>query len=394
MDFQSVNPLNVRLNLISGNLLPMTADGTVFSTFWKIHSVFVWLLTAVHTSVLIYGCTLVPREKALKDGSVALVITVEVIFMVMQIHARKRLVLQLIKKMNEILCLKNEMIKDIVIALLKSMKIPLKFYWMAGVVSIIVWCSAPFVVILERNYFFYVDYRMPVFYAEEPFSISIFVLGTLILMVSSMYTFTKKVSVDSYMIHMILLVTAQYKYIASKLSMIFQDGIHNNGPKERYSNVDCYTEKEIKSLCQHHNLTLQIILLLKTLLSLNLSLIYVNSVFRFCFIGVMILSISSTTLLETSMIIIYASGAIVQLYILCSCVQQLLDAGIEITDKAFHEEWYRYGKSIKHMFVILIMANNLDCKLSTFDNLNLSLSSFMQILNSSYSIAILLSKTT
>jgi len=37
MYFQNVNSLNVRLNIISGNLLPITSDGLSFHITWRIH---------------------------------------------------------------------------------------------------------------------------------------------------------------------------------------------------------------------------------------------------------------------------------------------------------------------------------------------------------------------
>ena len=40
---------------------------------------------------------------------------------------------------------------------------------------------------------------------------------------------------------------------------------------------------------------------------------------------------------------------------------------MEITDKAFHEDWYRFDISIKRTFMLLIIASNLELKLSTFE---------------------------
>lgn len=262
MDFQNINPLNILLNKISGNLLPMIADDSSFPIFWRIYSVLIWLLEVVQLSVLIIGCILVPKEKALKDGSVAIVVTIEVMFMVTRIYTRKGLMKRFIQKMNEILRLEDEMMRIIVTATLKSMEIPLKFYWSAGLVSIIVWSGTPFVLILERDVFFYVDYRMPVSFTKEPFSTAVFVLGSVIVLISSVYIFTKKVSVDTYMIHLILLVTAQYRYIASKLPTIFENksarNDHNDSDrKEYYSRTDQYLEKQIKTICRHHNAVLQ-----------------------------------------------------------------------------------------------------------------------------------------
>ncbi|KAG5308150.1 OR67A protein, partial [Acromyrmex insinuator] len=328
MDFQNVNPLNVRLNMISGNLLPMTADNSSFPIFWKIYSILIWLLEILQTCVLIPGCFFVPKEKALKDA----------------------------------------------------------------------WSSQPFMLVFQRNSFFYIDYKMPVVYTKEPITTSMFVFGSVIVMMSSVYIFTKKVGADSYIINLLLLVTAQYKYIALKLSMIFQDKFlqndHSKSDTEKcYLNRDDYAEKEIKVLCRHHNTVIQIMLMLRKLLSLNISLIYVISVFRFCCISLMINSIPSETLWEICSVIMYGIGGVVQLYIMCSCMQQLLDASVNITEYAFHEKWYQYGKNMKRTFMFMIMANNLEIKLSTFEKYNLSLSSFMTILNQSYSIAILLLKT-
>jgi len=262
MDFQNVNPLNVRLNLVSGNLLPMTADDSSFPIFWKIYSILIWLLEIVQTCVLVSGCMSVPKEKALKDGLIGLVIGMEVISTVIRIHTCKGLVQQIIRKLNEILRVEDEMMRSIVTETIKSMEIPLKFYWSAGVTSIILWSSSSFLLAFQKNSFFYVDYRMPVVYSKEPFTTSIFILGSVIVTMSSAYIFTKKVGADSYVINLVLLITAQYKYIALKLSMIFQDRLHQNDRsksniEKHYLNRDYYAEKEIKVLCRHHNTVIQ-----------------------------------------------------------------------------------------------------------------------------------------
>ncbi|EFN62129.1 hypothetical protein EAG_05761, partial [Camponotus floridanus] len=171
-------------NMISGNLLPMTAKNLSFPVLWRIYSFLVWSLAIVQTCITIPGCMYVPKEKALKDSLIAIVVTIEVVFLVVQIHARRELMQRLIQKLNNLLRIEDKMMESVVMETLKPMMTPLRFYWMAGIVSIIIWSGVPF---------------------------------------TSMYTFTRKVSVDSYMINLILLITAQYKYIALKLSMIFDD---------------------------------------------------------------------------------------------------------------------------------------------------------------------------
>ncbi|XP_011688660.1 PREDICTED: putative odorant receptor 92a [Wasmannia auropunctata] len=283
--------------------------------------------------------------------------------------------------------------KSVVTATLEPVKIPLNFYWSTGLVSIIAWYFVPFLLAFKKNVFCYEDYRVPAVFSKQPFSVVVFLLGSLFILVSNTYMFLKKVGVTVYTVHLILMVTAQYRYIALKITMLFQDGNEHDESQKKHS-PEFYRKKEneMRTLCRLHNDVVHITLLLKELLSLNFSLTYVNTVFRFCFIGVMLSTLTAATFWEATSIVMYTSGEMVQLYILCSCVQQLLDSSTEITDEAFHENWYLLQPSIKHIFILIIMANNLECKIATLKNFNFSLPSFMKILNQSYSIALLFLK--
>ncbi|XP_026824841.1 uncharacterized protein LOC105283093 isoform X4 [Ooceraea biroi] len=298
MDFQNVNPLNVWINFISGNLFPMTADDTSFPVLWKIYSILLWLLELVQMCVLIRGCILVPKERALKDGLIGLAITIEVVFIVVRIQTRRGLIQQLIQNLNDILRTKDEIMRNIVIGIFKPIKAPFKFYLIGGTASVFMWTVVPFSLVFHRNVFFYIDYRMPVIFSKEPFSITTFVAGSLLVMTSSVYIFIKKVSVDSYMTHLILLITAQYKYTALKLAMIFQ-GAQNNcddASEAKSYDMNQYAKKKIKIICQQHNAVLHMTFLLRELLSSNLSIMYLNNVFRFCCIVIMVISYLCETL--------------------------------------------------------------------------------------------------
>ncbi|XP_011688657.1 PREDICTED: uncharacterized protein LOC105450501 isoform X2 [Wasmannia auropunctata] len=336
MDFQNVNPLNIRLNLVSGNLLPVINGDSTFSFFWKVHSVFVWLMQFVIAIAMVLGCIYVPIEKALTDGMICFVVFIEMFFMIMRIHARKDLMYQLIQKLNEILYAADETMKSVLATTLEPVKNPLHFYWSAGVISIIGWNCIPLVLVFEKNLFLYQDYRIPAAFSEQPFSLKVFLLGSLFITISSIYMFLKKVGVDVYMVHLVLLITVQYRYIALKIAMIFQEENESDESQRKHSpGLARRKEKEIRALCRHHNDLVYITSLLKELLSLNFSLIYINSVFRFCFIGIMLSSITSSTFWEAVSIIMYSSGAVVQLYILCSCVQQLLDAHLKLVHQIY-----------------------------------------------------------
>lgn len=256
MNFESINPLNVRINIISGNLLPLSKDSR-FPITWKMYSVFVWLLEIIHAIVLIPGIMFVPREKILKDGTVTCVVTIEVFFMVLRIQARRKLMNQLIQKLNDILRVADETMKNVVTTTLKPMEDPLKFYLVAGWLAVFVWCCLPFLLIFEKVAFLYEDYRIPAIFSKQPFSINVFLVGSVLLLMSNVYIFVKKVGVDVYMIHLVLLTTAQYRYIATKLAIIFRDGNLQNGSDEEYRLKDQWIKKEMQALCRHHNSVVQ-----------------------------------------------------------------------------------------------------------------------------------------
>ncbi|XP_018367948.1 PREDICTED: uncharacterized protein LOC108764298 [Trachymyrmex cornetzi] len=203
---------------------------------------------------MIPGCIYVPMEKALKDGLHAIVVFMEILFAVLRIYTRRNLAYQLIQKLNEILHIADGTMKNVVIAILEPVKIPLNFYLSSGVVAIIGWSSMHFVLIFEKNLFYYEDYRMPAVFSKQPFSFRIFLLGDLFILIVSVYMFIKKISVEVYMMHLVLMVTAQYRYIALKIAMICQE--KNGDDKSRTGHSPKHywkKEEEIKALCRHHN---------------------------------------------------------------------------------------------------------------------------------------------
>ncbi|XP_024876115.1 uncharacterized protein LOC112457352 isoform X2 [Temnothorax curvispinosus] len=392
MDFQSVNPLNVRLNLLSGNLLPMTNNSS-FPTFWRIYSACVWLFELFYVVTLILGCFFVPIEKTMNDGIIVLIVIAEANFVIMRIFSQTALVQQLIGKLNDTLNIGDENMRNIIITNIKPMETPFKFYLMIGTFSTSFWFCMSLPLIFEKNQFYYSDFKAPGVYSKEPFSVDIYLIGTMIILINNIYIFVKKVSVDVYITHLISLITAQYQYIGSRFVLAFRNcsqQADNCNVLESNFRVDSSIEKEIKDLCRQHNNMVYIMLMVKKLLSVNIVIMYVNNVFRFCFLGVMLSRISASVL-EGSMVFMYGSGSITQFYILCNCFQKLSEATSDMTDKAFHEDWYQFNFSVKRIFMMVIMAsNNMDLRISLFKNFNLSLPSFMSVLNQSYSIALLL----
>ncbi|XP_024876124.1 uncharacterized protein LOC112457357 isoform X2 [Temnothorax curvispinosus] len=376
MNFRNANLFNSRVNVLSGNLLPVAADNSRFSVICRAHSVVVWLIELVHTIAFVFGLFLAPEGKSLKDGTVCAVVTLEASFMLTRLYSRKKLMEEFVRKMN---------VK------------PFLIYGVTSAISITIWTVQPVALVFEKSTFFYGDYNLPAAFSAEPFSSRVLIPSTIFMTIGSVYLFLKKFGVDVYMMHLVLMLTAQYRYTAEKLMILFRDlqNYHAESQKEPYrSREDRWMERELKELCQHQNTVLNMSFILKKLLSVNFSLLYINNVFRFCFIGILLSSVPSMTFAEGISVVSFTIGSLTQFFLLCSSIQTLSDASTEITDKAFNEGWYQFGPPIKRTFILMIMANNLECRIAAIGKFNLSLPSFMTIINQSYSIALLFLRAT
>ena len=175
-------------------------------------------------------------------------------FMIWRIYARKDLMLLLIQKLNRMLHTADETMKNIVTETLNPIKAPLNFYWTTGTMSIIAWHLITFLVIFEKNLFYYEDYRVPAGFSKQPFPLKVFLSGGLFILLGMVYSFIKKVSAEIYTVHLILMITAQYRYIAEKIAMIFQEENEDDEyQKGHLSTSYRKKETEIKALCQYHN---------------------------------------------------------------------------------------------------------------------------------------------
>ncbi|KAG5340086.1 OR22C protein, partial [Acromyrmex charruanus] len=382
MDFKNVNFLNYRVNTLSGNFLPIATNNSRFSVFWRTYSIVVWLIQLSHTIALIFEIILAPTENSLKDGILSVVVTIEAFFMLTRLHTRKKLIKEMIQKMNDILQSTDEIMMDTVKSAIKPIILPFVIYGVTSVISVTVYhAMQPIVLTFEKFTFFYVDYNLSTAFSTKLFSNRILILSIILKTIGSVYLFLKKFGVDVYMMHLVLMLTAQYRYVAIKLTMLFRD-LHNyndKSRKEHYPIEDRWTEGELRKLCLHQNTVLNMSFILKKLLSVNFSLLYINNVFRFCFIGILLSAIPSMTFVEGISVTSFAIGSLTQFLLLCSSVQSLSDASTEITDKAFDEGWYQFGPSMKRIFILLIMSNNLECRIAEIGKFNLSLPSFMTV---------------
>jgi len=192
------------------------------------------------------------RKKLLYDGMIFLSPNMEIMFIIMQIHIRWNLVRQLIRRLNGILYSAGENLKNIVMRTLRPTEIPLAFYAIAGVMSTILWCFLPLLTLDKKSVYWKEEYKMPSFISNEPHSQKTFMCN-LFLTVGGIYIFLK--NVDVYMIHLMLLMTAQYRYIGVKIAIIFREETgRNEDLQERGSSeVNLMQEREMIELRRYHN---------------------------------------------------------------------------------------------------------------------------------------------
>ncbi|CAL7948704.1 unnamed protein product [Xylocopa violacea] len=389
MDFQNLNYLNDFVNMLSGSFLPVTNKKTKLPELLKMYVIIVWLIEVTYLIACILGLFNVPKERVLKDGTVNIVVSLEVIVLMIYLHNRKKLLREIIGKLNRILTIDDEVLKQVTINTVKPLQKPLKIYTITNVSSVIIWTSLSFVEVFRKNEFNYTDYQVPAVISKEPFPIGVFIGGVLLQIFGSAYTIIRKVSLDLYTMHLILLMTAQYKYVRIKLVTILRqerDTIMNLD-----SDITCYVEQELRLLTRHYETVVDLAVMLRKLLSPNIGILYVEYVFLFCFLSFMFVT-TSTMYLEKYIITLYIIGALVQFYVLCLCIEELLEASTSVADDVMHERWYIHNIHLQHAMAMIISFNKLECKLSSVRKINLNLSSFMSVLNQAYSVSLLFLK--
>ncbi|XP_031367934.1 uncharacterized protein LOC102671670 isoform X1 [Apis dorsata] len=397
MNFQNLNRLNTFVNVVSGNILPITDIKKKLSIVLKIYSIFVWMIELAYLAACILGLFNVSRERALKDSTVNIVISLEVFILIVYLHNRKNLLRELIGKLNYLLLVEDETLGDVTIGTVKPLEKPLRIYIIASVGSLMIWASLPLTKMFRKNEFYYTDYQVPAVISNEPFPIGVFIGGVVLQIFGSAYTLLRKISLDLYTMHLILLITAQYKYLRIKFATIleqetskdFYNGIIWQNVSYEY---DKMVKQEMKLLTRHFEIVVEMTVMLKKLLSPNIGILYINYVFRFCFLSFM-LATSSAMYFEKCLLVSYTIGALIQFYILCYCIQHLFEASSSVGDDVIYEKWYSYDVRFQRVILMINLANELKCKISNFQNIDLTLPSFMSILNQAYSVCLLFLKS-
>ncbi|XP_029035124.2 uncharacterized protein LOC114872255 isoform X3 [Osmia bicornis bicornis] len=331
MNFLTLSRLNAFMNIISGNMLPVTSKKTNLPINLKIYWVIVWMIQLSYLTACILGIHYVPTENSLKDSTVAMAVTVEAITLSVYMNSRKNLLRQLIEQLNETLKEGDEMLRTITMETVNPLQ--------KGACCI--FCRAIF------------DQR-----------------------VLSRWN------------------VAQYKYLRIRFAMILRHNLKNveedvwqSVPWKEEQNV----KQEMRMLTCHYESIIKMATILKKVLAPNIGVLYINNVFRFSFLSIMFVMASATEM-EKYLIMSYSIGALIQLYMLCFSIQELFEASIAVADDAFYEKWCVYDTSLLRATAIMTFGSKLECKLSSVRSIDLTLPSFMSILNQAYSMCLLFLK--
>lgn len=259
MDFESLNRLNDIANKYSGNLFPSTND---FSIGWKIYCGCLWSFLACSKTLEFWGFVMASKTTLVKDGLIAAVYITEMFLLIMQLYAHRSYIVRFVRTMDNVLRSHDETMKHILMKNMNLMRIPTTLFCILGIISAMAWHFIQIVTVMwdKRSSFFLEDFRTPVFFSHPPLSLTNYMWGSIFVLVSTIFSVGKKLSVDTYMMHLIILMATQYQYLAVKLEELFHNKIllenHNETTEEKHK-TDKWLEKEMRALCQHHTVIIQ-----------------------------------------------------------------------------------------------------------------------------------------
>nr|UEN71219.1 olfactory receptor 36 [Gregopimpla kuwanae] len=381
MDFRSENKFNAIINILSGNFLPMTGEKTKLGFFRLTYMMIVWIIRLIYIITTGIGCfSYVPIMVAIRDGGVTGIVIVETIILWIYLNLRRDYLHNLIGKIESIL-VDSDDLRRIIRDTVEPNKNRMKIYTIATVGSVVLWAALPVLLVLEKNTFTYTDYVLPTYFPGEPFTVKTFVFGIIVDTIGGSYVIVNKNAIDIYVSYLITILTSEFRYVNEQITMIL---CGTNDEKD--------TDKMITSLrkcVEHHCIAIDIGQMLAKLLYLNVGVTYLNCILRFCLLGFALVATPGAYFAKC-IYMLFTLGNLVQVYFLCSCVQELLEASTSITDDAFHEDWYGRGSAIRNMFQTMGLSNRIECRLTAFRIVDLTVPSFAAILNHAYSACLLL----
>ncbi|XP_043268127.1 putative odorant receptor 92a [Venturia canescens] len=378
--FRGTNRLNSLANLLSGNILPLCDERIELSYVSLVWVTFVWVVRSTYFLTVLAGsfyfANLTTKEAFKKSGA-AIAVFFELIIPTIYLNVRRKDLRELVRKYNQTL-IDSEDLRKMVCDTVEPYRKGLQLYVIVCLITASSWSAAPIFITFKNDRFTYADYAAPAYLPGEPFTVNVFRAGVALQILGGSFTSFGKISIDVYVTHFIAVSSAEYKYVGAQLS----DALRQEDDETALVNA-------LRTCVRHHGAIIKIGRKLSDLLALHIGTTYVSCIMKLCFLGYGVITFESAPV-EKAAYMVYAAACIFQLFLLCSCIQELLDVSTSVTHDAFHENWHARSTLVKKMFYTMEMSNAMECRLSAYRVVDLVVPSLAQILSKSYSVCLLL----
>ncbi|XP_066603320.1 odorant receptor 67a-like [Prorops nasuta] len=384
MSFESFSRLNVLLNTISGYTLPFTSvkeKGSIVLTFYVVLN---WIFYVAYILGCISGTQFVTKGTVLRDATINMLVCVEVFILGFHLYRKTNVLRELIGKFESLL-VGNVDLRKCVEKAIQQLSFAFKIYVASTIASLVILSCLPFTKVFTQDQFFYKDFFVPFIISNEPFSIYIFTCGNIFILLGVQVVIWKKLCLDIYMSHIVLLLVGCYKYLKIEIAKAIEIFSEPYVTLSKFD-IKCDIHKKLRMVINHHGIIVQMSVLLKQIFSFNVGVLYMTFVFRLCFSAFMIIYIeaSETAFFERGAIMIYVAGVLLQMYMICFCMQQLLDASRAVSHGVYDEQWYNCIPELGNVLKTFVACNKLESRLTYIADVDLTMPCFASIIQHAY----------
>ncbi|XP_043267954.1 uncharacterized protein [Venturia canescens] len=419
--FERVNRLNAFVNFLAGHFLPLSDNPKKIGCLSGLWMIFAWAVKLVYLISTALGTlhfAKLTADEAFKTIGAEAVLTSEILIPLLYLNFRRSDLHKLIKKYNLILIDCDEL-REFVRQTVDHYNTGLSIYFIAGLIVSVFFPLAPIFHIFESEQFSYADFTLPAYLPGEPFSRGVFAAGVAMQIVGSCGIHVGTVAMYLYVVHYIAVLVGQYKYVRVRIAEALSE---EHGRRDDSSAIaalrDCIEHHSavinsyFPTYCGHAlrilnhsptpfscdllfektryiNMKKSVGQALGEVLALHVGVTYITCIMEFCFLAYGIITFGSAVV-EKFTYIAYTLFRVLLVFMLCSSIQELVDASTSVTDDVFHENWYTRSKTVQKTFYIIQLSNQIECRISAYRIVELVVPTLALILSKSYSVCLLL----
>ncbi|XP_043267955.1 odorant receptor 67a-like isoform X2 [Venturia canescens] len=381
--FERVNRLNAFVNFLAGHFLPLSDNPKKIGCLSGLWMIFAWAVKLVYLISTALGTlhfAKLTADEAFKTIGAEAVLTSEILIPLLYLNFRRSDLHKLIKKYNLILIDCDEL-REFVRQTVDHYNTGLSIYFIAGLIVSVFFPLAPIFHIFESEQFSYADFTLPAYLPGEPFSRGVFAAGVAMQIVGSCGIHVGTVAMYLYVVHYIAVLVGQYKYVRVRIAEALSE---EHGRRDDSSAIAA-----LRDCIEHHSAVIKVGQALGEVLALHVGVTYITCIMEFCFLAYGIITFGSAVV-EKFTYIAYTLFRVLLVFMLCSSIQELVDASTSVTDDVFHENWYTRSKTVQKTFYIIQLSNQIECRISAYRIVELVVPTLALILSKSYSVCLLL----